>query len=297
MKWKPIGVGLGLIVVGYLILSCCAVVDVTELAVLTIFGRPTQSITEPGFYLKWPFPIQTLHLIDARLLVLDPETAEFLTKDKKNVLVNSFLCWRVKDPLRFIESLGSRLQAELHLTDVLNSELGAVLGAYDFSALVSTNPETVQLEQMMQAVTEHCATVAEKEFGIQVLDVRLKRLNFPDQNRASVFNRMRAERERIATRYRSEGEEQATKIKSEAERQRREILAKANQEAEELRGKGEAEAAKIYADSYGQDPEFYAFWETLQTYRQSLQDKTTVIIPADTQLMKVFYEGPESTTR
>ncbi|MBN2054459.1 protease modulator HflC [bacterium] len=281
--------GLAILVLGF---SCFAVVTIGEHAVITTFGDPVRSISEPGLYLKWPYPVQTMTRIDARLLLLDPEEMEFLTSDKKNVLVNTFMCWRVADGLRFIESVGDRSEADKRLSDLLFSEVGGVLGNREFSSLVSTEQGAVQIDAMMAEVTNKCRATARTEFGIQVVDVRIKRLNFPEQNKASVFNRMRAERERIATRYRSEGEEQATMIKADAERESRELLATAREDAEKVRGRADAEATRIYAESYGQDPEFYRFWETLRTYEEILTTRTTVVVPGDSPLTKVLYNGP-----
>ena len=263
-------------------------VDETEYAILLYFGKPIKVIKEPGLYMKLPYPINSVLKFDNRLLVLDPPVNEFLTKDKKNILVSSYLCWKIDDPLLFYQTLTNRDGAESRLTDLLTSEVGASLGKVDFSSLVNTDKDKVKISEMMNEITKNIASVAKAQYGIKIVDVKLKRLNFPEQNKASVFNRMKAERQRIARKYRSEGEAEAEKIKAQTEKMVRELLAKANQEAEKIKGEGEAEAIRIYAESYGKDPSFYKFLKTLNTYEKIINDKTFLVIPANSELLKLL---------
>ncbi|HYC22494.1 MAG TPA: protease modulator HflC [Candidatus Bathyarchaeia archaeon] len=271
--------------------SALLVVDTTEYAIVTRFGRPVRTYTTPGLRLKAPLVDQVIRL-DARLLLTEPPVAEYLTLDKKNVVARSFLTWRIDDPLRYLQTVLIRDAAEARLAAVTSSELGAALGSMPFDALVSTDAEKMRLGAIVDQVESRVRDTAAREYGIRLVSLRLERLSFPQQNEASVFQRMRAERDRIARQFRSEGDEQALKIKAEADRERARLLAEADRKAAEIRGQGEADAARIYADALGADPDFYRFVRTLESYDKIIDSNTTVVLPADSPLMKSLVAGP-----
>ena len=280
----------GLMVVAVLILgafACLVQVGETEYAIVARFGDPRRVIKQAGLYIKWPPPMDTVIRIDRRIHVLDPSTAEYLTSDKKNILVNGFVVWSVHDPIRYLVSAANQAGAEARLTDMMRSELGATLGAYSLSVLISTEPQERTLDDMMQEITQNLARQARDNFGIEVAAVRIKRINFPAQNKAAVFRRMEAERRRIAQLYRAEGEEEAEKIRAQADREQAVLINDAQRQAEILRGEADAEASRIYAEAYGQDPEFYEFLRSLQAYQNIIQDTSTVILPSDSELLNV----------
>ncbi len=283
----------GLVVVAGLGLAVATpfVVDAGQYAVVTRFGRPVATYTEPGLHLRIPVIDQVVRM-DARLLLTEPPVSEYLTLDKKNVVARPFLAWRVVDPLRFLQTVLVRDVAEARLSAVTSSELGAALGSVPFDALVSVDPEKMQLARIAEGVEKRVRETAVREYGIDVVSLRLERLAFPQQNEAAVFQRMRAERERIARQFRSEGEEAALKIRAEADRARAALLAEADRKAAEVRGEAEAQAARIYADALKQDPEFFRFVRTLESYDKIIDDKTTLVIPADSPLMRSLVEGP-----
>ncbi len=283
---------LGILAAVLVIRSCFFAVDVTETAVVTQFGNPVKVVLEPGLKLKAPF-IHQVRKFDARLQVFEPPQGEYLTQDKKNVVVTSFAVWRIADPLHYFRALPTDAAARSQLTDVISSELGASLGSVPFDQLVSVQSENRRLEEMVAGVEGTLAAIAREKYGIEVVDFDVKRLAFPEQNRRSVFDRMRAERERIARRHRSEGEEEARKIRAQADREEASILAEAYKESEVLRGEGEAQATRIYGEAIAKDPQFYEFTRTLEAYRKFLDDKTTLILPADSELMKLLTEGPK----
>jgi membrane protease subunit HflC len=266
----------------------------TQFAVVTRFGNPYRVIRESGLHAKWPAPVDKVVYLDRRLLVCDlprPEepAKEFLTLDKKNVEVAAYAAWRIKDPKRFLETIGTRKDAEALLSDVVISELGKVLASYDLKGLLSTDPNEMKLPEVMQRIRQTCAAeLAKEDYGatVEIVDFRIKRLNFPEQNRNSVFERMRAERKSIATRYRSEGEKEATAIRAQADQKGTEILARAYREGQEIEGQADAEAARIYAEAYGQDTEFYEFLRTLESYEKSLKEGTTIFLPANSPYLK-----------
>lgn len=281
---------IGLAVAVLLIVMTFFTVDVTETAVVTQFGRPVAVVTAPGLKTRIPL-IQQVRRFDARLQILEPQQAEFLTNDKKNIVLNYFAVWRIKDPLQYFRRLPSDAAARSQLTDVLSSELGAALAAVPFENLISTNVEGRRLAEMVAAIESDVQAIAAREYGIEVVEVDVRRLSFPDQNRRSVFERMRAERERIARGFRSEGEEQARKIRAQADREEAQILAEAYRESEILRGQGQAQATRIYGEAIARDPEFYEFTRTLEAYAKFLDEKTTLVLPSDSELMRLLVRG------
>jgi len=270
---------------------CFFTVHQTEYAVVTRFGKPVRICMEPGLKFSPMKLVQNVRRFSNRLLVYDTPDMECLTQDKKNVVVSSFAIWRIQDPQTFMQRVYNRRGAEARLSDIISSELGAALGNTPFSGLVNTDNKAFRLPAVVAPVLERCRQRAETDLGIRVVDFRIRRLNFPEQNKQSVFKRMRAERERIATKFRSEGEERSMIIRSEAERERTEILAQAEKEARELRGEGEAEAARIYAAVIGRNPDFYKFIRTLESYEKIIDGKTTLVVPADSELMKLLTQG------
>jgi len=277
-----------LVVVVLIARTAAFVVDETEIAIVTQFGSPVRVVEDAGLHWKIPQPIQAVRFFDSRLLVYDPKPTEFLTNDKKNVVVDAFVTWRISDARKFLETVNDRAGAEVRMADIVASELGAALGRYPLQALITTAAEEMQVAEIMSGVTGGVRSSASAGFGIEVADVRMKRLAFPEQNKQSVFDRMRAERERIAKRYRSEGEEEAIKIRAQADKERQEILAEAYREAEKMRGEGDAEATKIYASAFNADPEFYRFLRTLESYKRFMDEKTTIVLSSDSDLLRLL---------
>jgi membrane protease subunit HflC len=261
----------------------------TEFVLITQFGKPLYSVSDAGLHVKWPY--QTTTYFDRRLRVYNPRPSEFLTRDKKNVVVESYVAWRIQDPKRFVETVGDPVGAEMRLHDIVWSGLAAALGTHDLESIVSTNLQTVQADQMMDRLSSLTDRAALEQYGIAVMDVRIKRLNLPEQNKQSVYARMRAERERIARQYRAEGEEQALSIRADADRQKEEILSAAYKEAEKVKGEGDAEATRVYSQAYSRNPAFYKLLRTLESYKKIFDDKTTAILSSDSELLKVLMHG------
>ena len=271
-------------------------VDETQFAVVTQLGEPIRAITAPGLQWKLPEPIQSVQFFNKRILVYNSDKTELLTADKKNVVVESYVAWRIADPILYLKSLQEQSRAEARLADVLNSELGTALGRQELTALVNTDASAMKLPDVLGSVVIGADAQVQK-YGMQVVDVRIKSLNFPEANKQAVFSRMKAEREQQARKYRSEGAEEAAKIRAEADRQRDVLLAEAYAKAEKLKGEGDAEAIRIYANAYGQDPEFYQFLRTLEAYSKFIDDKTTIVLPPDSPLLKYFVsQGITPTT-
>ncbi len=294
-RWVAVIVGIAAFV---LFARCFFVVDETEWAVVVRFGRLVGIVSKAGLHLR--LPIDSVRKFDRRLQIYDPPASEFLTGDKKNLLIDAFVVWRIDDPLRFWQGVGDALGAEMRLHDLVWSQLAAALGNYELSHLVAVrrgelgNGEATRLTELTETVLRQCRDFARRFYGIEIVDVRIKRLNFPEQNKEAVFARMRAERERIAKRYLAEGEEIATRIKAEADRERERILAEAYREAERIRGEGDALAARIYGQAFSRDPQFYKMLRTLDAYKKALDEKTTIVLSADSEFLRLLTQGRDT---
>jgi membrane protease subunit HflC len=264
-------------------------VDETQLAVVTEFGRYVRTVDRPGLHAKLPW--RTRRRFDRRLLLYNPRPSEFLTLDKKNLLVDNYVCWRIADPKLFLESVGDLPLAEMRLHDIVWSEVSAKIGGVSLSDLVNVDHDQVRSDTLMAEVGRRCDTRTRNDLGIEVVAVGIKRLNLPKENVQSVYERMRAERKRIAMQYRAEGEEQALKIRAEADKERERILAEAYREAETTKGRADAEATRIYAAAHQRDPDFYKMTRTLDSYQKLFSDKTTVVLSADSELLQLLTRG------
>lgn len=268
--------------------SSLVVVDETEHAVITQFGRPVEVLSDAGLHLKFPAPIQRVTRIDKRILFSEQPATELLTSDKKNVVVSTYVSWRISDPLRFLTSLRTREAAEARIAALVQSELGSTLGSAAFSDVVPAPTDGGGLEAVEARVQKAAQQTAASDFGIDIVSFGVTRLGYPAQNLQSVFARMRAERERLARGYRSEGKAAAQKIRAEADRERSTALADAEAEAQRLKGDGEAEAARTYAEAYRGHEEFYRFLRTLESYEKVLQENTTLVLPADSPFLDLL---------
>jgi membrane protease subunit HflC len=280
------------IAIGLLVLnSVFFQVKETEQVVVTQFGKPVRVIKDAGLYAKIPDPVQSVRRFDKRLLIYDVKPSEFLTADKKNLILDMYMGWQIVDPIKFLASVRDRRMAEILLADVAAAEVGAAVGKIPLSAMVSTVADDVVVDSVMMDVTRNCCNKSLANYGIDVKHVKMQQLRLPEQNLESVFQRMRAERQRMAKKYRSEGEEEAMTIRADADKQKREILAEAYKESEQIKGEGEAQAAHIYAGAFSQDARFYKLVRTLQAYEKFLNDKTTVVLSTDSDLLKLLKEG------
>ncbi|MEF3698198.1 protease modulator HflC, partial [Desulfolutivibrio sp.] len=247
------------------------VVDETERAIVLQLGKPVSDTKEPGLHFKLPF-VQNVLFFDSRILDYGTKAAEILTKDKKTMVVDNYSRWRITDPLLFYRTLRTQQRAQARLEDIIYAELRVVLGRFTLHELVSEKrPEIMAL---VTAKTNELLS----PYGLEVVDVRIKRTDLPPQNEQAIFNRMRSERIREAKLYRSEGQEEMDKIKSAADRERTVILAEAQRKADVLRGEGDAEAAGIFAEALKGAPAFYSFVRSLEAYRAATAENTRMIL-------------------
>jgi len=280
---KKILIGIGAILV-FLGLTSVFIVDETEQVVILQFGKPVRIITEPGLRMKVPFPIQEKNVFDNRLLEYDSPPEEILSKDKKSLIVDNYVRWKIVDPLQFLKTVQAIPTALSRMDDIVYSELRRELGTHDMVEIITENRE-----ELMEKVTV-ASNRATRDYGIEVVDVRIRRVDLPSQNEESIYARMDAERKRQANKFRSEGEEEAQKIRATTDRDKTIILADAYKQAERIRGEGDAKAVEVYADAYSADPKFYEFVRTLDAYKKIINDKTMLVIPSDSRLFKLLLD-------
>ena len=264
------------------VLSTIIVVDETEQIVILQFGKPVQTITDPGLNFKFPAPIQVSNSFDKRLLEYDVPPEEILSRDKKSLIIDNYVRWRIVDPLLFLQTVRAIPTAKTRLDDIVYSELRQELGNHDMAEIITETRELI-MEKVTIASNEETS-----KYGIEVIDVRIRRVDLPQENEASIYARMEAERKRQANKFRSEGEEEAQKIRAATDRDKTVILAEAYKTAQQIRGEGEAEALDIYATSFSKDPDFYEFLRTLETYEKVIDKKTTLVLPGDSKLFKAL---------
>lgn len=278
-RWLAIGA----VLVSFLFVWNMALFTVPQWmqAMVVQLGEPVRVVQEPGLYWKIPF-IQSVTYFDRRLLDQDTSPKEILTRDKQQLVVDNYTRWRIVDPLQFVRSVRDETGAQSRLDDIVYSNLRETLGRHTLSEIVSA-----KRDQLMESVTSRSDKKA-REYGIEVVDVRVKRVDLPEKNELNVFNRMRTERERLAKKFRAEGDEEARKIRSRSDKEVQILMADARQKAEVLRGEGDALSVAIFADAYGRDPEFYEFVRTLEAYRKTLGEGTTAILSPDSDFFRLL---------
>ena len=264
----------GLIGFFYLLTSSIFVVDQRNYAVVFSFGQIVRVIEQPGLQVKMPAPFENVRFFDRRILTIDtPEAERFITSEKKNLLVDSYVKWRIVDPRKFFVSFkGDERLAQDRLTQLVRSALNEEFTKRTVREIISD-----QREQVMQGIRKKVADDA-SDIGVEIVDVRLKRVDLLAEISDSVYRRMEAERKRVANELRSTGAAESDKIRANAERQRDTILAEAYREAQKIKGSGDARATALYADAFGRDPQFAQFYQSLQAYRSSFKDKRDVMV-------------------
>ena len=278
--WIPLIIIALIVAVAYS--QTVVIVDETQQVVITEFGKPIKVIEDPGLTFKLPI-IQEAHYFENRLLEYDAEPTEVITADKKTMVLDNYAQFRIVDPLLFLQTVATEGGAQSRLDDLIYSEIRVEVGRFVLHEIVATHRR-----QIMAEVTQRCDELA-REFGMEVVDVRIKRADLPPENEQAVFDRMEAERGREAKKYRSEGQEEAAKIRADADKESQILLAEAYKAAEEIRGSGDAEAIRIYADAFNKDPEFYSFIRSLDAYRVSLQgEKVLILSPEQSSFLQYF---------
>lgn len=278
MSKYPVIVSILVIVIVGLLSQSYFTVHQTQKAIVLQLGEPLPEVYGPGLHFKLPF-IQNVVYFDSRVLDYEARSREAFTVDKKAIVLDNYARWKIINPLQFYRTMRTMPGAQARLDDVVYSQLRALVGAYTLTEVVSSHRAAI-----MKEVTDKVSELM-KPFGVEVLDVRIKRTDLPTENQRAIFERMRAERERQAKQYRSEGDEESARIRSDADRQKAVILAEAAREAQVERGKGDAKAASTYAESYNKAPDFYAFQRWLEAMRKSFRENSKMVLSNENPLL------------
>lgn len=261
-------------------------VDQRERAIVFQLGEVKEVITKPGLNFKWPF-IQNVRFFDARILTLDtPDAERYITSEKKNLLVDTFVKWRIIDARQYYRSVGDEARAQTRISQTVNATLREEFGKRTVQEVVSEDRDDI-----MKIVRERANQDA-KQIGVGIIDVRLKRVDLPQEVSDSVYKRMEAERKSVANQLRSEGAAASERIRAEADKEREVIIANAYKDAQRIKGEGDAKAAAAYAQAYGQDAEFYAFYRSLEAYRSSFKDRSDVLVLEPNSDFFKYLKGP-----
>lgn len=276
----------------FVLMNSMYVVNQTQQALVLSFGKPIRTEKDPGLKFKIPF-IQNVEFYDVRLLDFDAESKEVIAADQKRLIVDAFVRYRITDPLRFKQTVGSETVMRSRLNSILESSLRQVIGEVPLSAVISEKrAETMnQIKKLVNAQTRSVKLEGDTDnsrsgFGIEVVDVRIKRADLPPANSEGIYKRMQTEREREAKEFRAKGAEEAQKIRAGADKDRTIILAEAQKQAQIVRGEGDQQATKIFADAFGKDPQFFKFYRTMQAYKKALnKDDTTLVISPNSEFL------------
>jgi modulator of FtsH protease HflC len=277
-----------LVVAGILAMTSLFIVDQTEQALVLQFGQPLRVLRDPGLQVKKPF-IQNVIFYDKRLLDFEPPPEEVIASDQKRLIVDTYARYRITDPLLFYQTVASEFTARARLGALVSGSLRQVIGNVTLSALLSPQRATI-----MQRIRDEVAGQA-KPFGIEVVDVRIRRADLPPQNSEAIFARMRSERQQQAALFRGEGAQAAKTVRATADRERTVILADAQRDAQKVRGDGDAKAIEIYASAYGQDKDFFTFYRSLQAYRDALTGSNTSFVLNPNSSFFRYFENPGGT--
>jgi len=269
----------------WLMLSTIFVVDQRQYAILFAFGEVKQVISQPGLHFKLPPPFQNVLFLDKRVLTIDPpDTDRFITAEKMNILIDAFVKWRITDPkLYFVSFGGDEKRAQDRMSQIVKAALNDEITKRTVREVISGQRGKV-MDSIRQKVQDES-----KQIGVDIIDVRLKRVDYVDQINASVYDRMKSERLRVANELRSTGSADSEKIRADADKQRTVILAEAYRDAEKMRGEGDAKASQIYAQAFGQNPEFYKFYRSLEAYRASFKTRQDLmVVDPNSEFFKYF---------
>ena len=278
MKKKLIPI---LILVVFLIPSFVYTIDETEQAIITELGEYKRSVMTPGIHFKKPF-IEKISRFEKRMLSTDAPPGQYLTLDKKRLVVDFLARWRINDPIVFFKSVNNLFSANTRIEDIVYSELREEMATHNINEVIAENRELI-MDKVKAGSSEKLS-----EYGIELVDVRIKRADLPVEVQQSVYDRMVAERQRISKRYRSEGEEESAKIRAETNKNREIIIAKAYAKSEKIKGEGDKKATEIYSLSYSKDPEFYEFMKKLESYEKIIDEKTIIFLPMNSSLFDLI---------
>lgn len=285
---------LGAAVLVALVFYSLFTVNEKELIVVTRFGKPVRTLNQAGLYFKLPAFLESINRIEKRAKVFTTQPIQLLLGDKNPLILTCYVCWEVSDPLTFLQSLTTTEICEQKIGDMVNSLLGSTLGDYTIENIISVQPESVKLEEIEKKILSDSREKAIAKYGIRIIDVGIRRLAYPQIVAQSVYDRMRAEREKEAKKYVAEGREEAANIESQTDREVATIIAEAQKQSEILKGQGDRQSMMIYAEAYSKDMDYFEFTNSLEACKELMKNNSTLILSTDSEVLKYLkYKGPE----
>jgi membrane protease subunit HflC len=282
---RKIGLGIGVVLIAVLLLSSVFIVREGQYKVVLMFGEAVKIYKEPGLKFRIPF-LQDVQTLPKYQMTYDSSPTQILTKDKKPIMVDNYTVWRISDPQKFLQTAQTVAAGEKRIDEAVYNTVRRKLSEIDYGSIISENTARGNINDQ---ITQEVAAALERDnYGIQIIDVRIKRTDLPDENKQSVYNRMISDRQSIAAAYLSEGDEESRKIMAKADREAAEMIAQAEADAKRIVAEGEQEAARIYNEAYGKDPEFFKLYRTLESYKTTLQGEPVIMMPIDSPYTKIL---------
>ena len=282
-KMTIIGILILTLASGYL---CSYTVNEREWVVITQFGRPVRTVKDTGLHFKLPGIIQKVNRFEKRINTFESQLIQLLLGDKNPIILSCYVAWRIDNPLTFFQAVNCLENATPKLSDMVNSQLGGILGDYTIDNIINIVPEKVKMNKIEERLMVNSNKMARERYGIQIVQIGIRRIAYPSIVSNAVYERMKSERRKESNKLRAEGREEATKIEAIADKEAKDIMADAYKSAQIIKGKGDKEAMKIYAEAYGKDPEFFDFLKSLETYEKILKTKSTLILSTESELFK-----------
>ena len=284
---------LGVVIVITLIFYSSFTVNEKELVIVTRFGKPVRTLNQAGLYFKLPGFLESINRLEKRAKILTTQPIQLLLGDKNPLILTCYVCWKVSDPLVFLQSLTSTEISEQKIGDMVNSLLGSTLGDYTIENIINVQPESIKLEEIEKKILDNSKEKAIAKYGIQIIDVGIRRLAYPKIVAQSVYERMRAEREKEAKKYVAQGREEAANIESQANKEVATIIAEAQKQSEILKGQGDRQSMMIYAEAYNKDIDYFEFINSLEACKELMKKNSTLILSTDSEVLKYLkYKEP-----
>jgi membrane protease subunit HflC len=283
---KVLFIALPIIIILALAYFSTFTVNESESVVITQFGRPVRVVQQAGLHLKLPGFLQKVDRFDLRIDSYETQPIQLLLGDKNPIIVSCYIAWAIEKPLLYFQSVGYSQNAVQKLSDMITSQLGIILGDYTLNNIINVDPQRIKLDEIEKRLGDNSNNSARDKYGINIEKIGIKRIAYPSIVIEAVYNRMKSERNKEAAKLRAEGKEEGMNIRTEADKKAKEIEADAYRTSQILRGEGDRTAMNIYADAYSQDPEFFDFLKSLDTYKNILSKNTTLILSTDSQLLK-----------
>ncbi|USD67137.1 protease modulator HflC [Vibrio sp. SCSIO 43136] len=270
----------------YIASTCFVAVKESEFVVITQFGKPVKTVVQAGAEFKLPDPVQSVTRLEKRVQMLSLEPSEYSTRDRRNVVVDNYVVWRIIEPVNYLTSVRTTDIAEQRLNTITNSEVGSMLATYPLDMILNVSDEENHLDTLFKQITAKVNHVSQQELGIEVLAVRAVKFGYSPRNLKSIYDRMSSEWERLSKKYRAEGHEQAEKIRAQTEQEITELKSSAYRDSQIIKGQSEAKAAELYSQAFESNQEFFEFVRTMEAYKSVFGSNSQLILPSDSELFK-----------